>query len=322
LPSETHAFTALDDDKGERVDRFLAARISSLSRSRVKALIEEGRLTRDGAAVPDPSQPVRSGATYRLEEPPSRPAAPQAERIPLDILFEDRHLIVLDKAAGLVVHPAPGHAGGTLVNAILGHAGDEMEGIGGEARPGIVHRLDKDTSGIMVVAKSQVAHTGLSQAFHDRDLDRHYLALAWGIPMPAEGVIEGAIGRHGVDRKRMAVVTRGGKPALTRYATLETIHGACALLRCRLDTGRTHQIRVHLAHAGHPLVGDPVYLRRIPASSRQFSETARGAALSFPRQALHAASLRFRHPVTGVDLSFSSEPPADFQALLAALRTL
>lgn len=320
MPSEPHSFTAAEADKGERVDRFLAARISSLSRSRVKALIEEGRVTRDGERLEDPSQPVRPGAAYRLDEPPTRPATPQAESIPLDILFEDRHLIVLDKPAGLVVHPAPGHAGGTLVNALLGHAGDELEGIGGEARPGIVHRLDKDTSGVMVVAKSQQAHTALSQAFHDRDLDRDYLALVWGTPQPAEGEIEGAIGRHGVDRKRMAVVTRGGKPALTRYATLEAIQSACALLRCRLATGRTHQIRVHLAHLGHPLLGDPVYLRRIPAASRLLDDEARAAALAFPRQALHAASLSFRHPVTGEALSFHSEPPADFQALLAVLR--
>jgi 23S rRNA-/tRNA-specific pseudouridylate synthase len=228
LPSETHAFTALDDDKGERVDRFLAARISSLSRSRVKALIEEGRLTRDGAAVPDPSQPVRSGATYRLEEPPSRSAAPQAERIPLDILFEDRHLIVLDKAAGLVVHPAPGHAGGTLVNAILGHAGDEMEGIGGEARPRHRPSPGQGHLGHHGGRKEPAGPPCCTQAFHDRDLDRVYLALVWGGAAAARGrKVEGAIGRHGVDRKRKGGGDTRRQARAHALRDVEAIHGAC-----------------------------------------------------------------------------------------------
>lgn len=322
--AETHSVTASESDRGERLDRFLATRLNGLSRSRVKALIEEGRATRDGTPLREPAEPVRPGSTYALTTPPPRPAAPQAQDIPLDILFEDRDLIVLDKPAGLVVHPAPGHAEGTLVNALLGHAGEELEGIGGEARPGIVHRLDKDTSGIMVVAKTQAAHEALSAAFLHRDLDREYRALCWGLPQPPEGEVEAAIGRHATDRKRMAVVERGGaragKHALTRYATLEAFHGAAALLRCKLMTGRTHQIRVHLAHLGHPLIGDPVYLRRLPAGAKSLPEAAREAALAFPRQALHAASLRFNHPRTKVLLEFRSEPPADFTALATLLR--
>ena len=331
--SQTHEITATEADHGQRVDRFLAERIGGLSRSRVKALIEEGHVTRDGETLTEPAQPVRPGSLYRVAPPPPAPARPQAQAMALDILFEDQHLIVLDKPAGLVVHPAPGNMDGTLVNGLLAHAGEELEGIGGEKRPGIVHRLDKDTSGIMVVAKSQRAHQILSDAFVARDLDREYLALAWGVPSPGEGVIEAAIGRHTTDRKRMAVVeqrNRGvqrgemagasaGKHAITRYRTEQVFHGAVALVRCKLMTGRTHQIRVHMAHIGHPLVGDPVYLRRIPAVSRTLPEGPREALLAFPRQALHAASLGFAHPISGKNLSFRSEPPEDFRKLLAIL---
>jgi 23S rRNA pseudouridine1911/1915/1917 synthase len=262
---------------------------------------------------------VRAGARYALREPPPEAAAPLPQAMALTILHEDRHLIVLDKPAGLVVHPAPGNPDGTLVNALLAHAGEELEGIGGEKRPGIVHRLDKDTSGVMVVAKTEPAHRALSEAFAARDLDRHYLALAWGLPAPQAGEIEGAIGRHPADRKRMAVVARGGKPALTRYATERGWGTACALLRLRLGTGRTHQIRVHLAEKGHPIVGDPVYLRRTPAAARTLPEPARTALLGFPRQALHAATLGCRHPVTGEALAFASALPADMAGLLAML---
>ncbi|WP_424812838.1 RluA family pseudouridine synthase [Roseococcus sp. YIM B11640] len=326
---QTHEFTATGDDQGIRLDRFFAERIGGLSRSRVKALIEGGHVTRDGEEVREPAHPVRPGSLYRIDPPPPAPARPEAQAMALDILFEDRDLIVLDKPAGLVVHPAPGNQDGTLVNALLAHAGDELEGIGGEQRPGIVHRLDKDTSGIMVVAKTQRAHQALSEAFATRDLDREYMALTWGVPNPAQGEVEAAIGRHAADRKRMAVVeprSRGGaagakdgKHALTRYRTERTWHGAAALIRCKLMTGRTHQIRVHLAHIGHPLVGDPVYLRRVPAVSKELPETARHALLDFPRQALHAASLGFRHPVTGAMLTFQSDPPNDMQALIRTL---
>lgn len=320
--AETITLTAPADAAGERADRFLAGAIGSLSRSRVKALIESGHVRRDGAPLTDPAQPVRAGAHYELHLPPPEPATPVAQAMPLTILFEDADLIVLDKPAGLVVHPAPGNPAGTLVNALLAHAGEELTGIGGERRPGIVHRLDKDTSGLMVVAKSERAHQALTEAFATRreELERAYLALVWGLPSPSAGEIEAPIGRHPADRKRMAVVAEGrGKPALTRYVTERTFGTACALLRCRLATGRTHQIRVHLSHRGHPLVGDPLYCRRVPSAARTLPEPLRAALLGFPRQALHAATLGFRHPVTGAALRFESALPADMAELLRRL---
>ena len=304
---------------GQRVDRFLADAVGTVSRSRVKSLIEQGLAQRDGAVITEPAEPVRPGAAYRLEMPPPVPATPQPQRIPFTLLYEDRDLVVLDKPAGLVVHPAPGNEDGTLVNALLAHCGDQLTGIGSERRPGIVHRLDKDTSGVMVVAKTQFANTALTAAFAARDLDRAYLALAWGLPSPLIGQIEGAIGRDQRDRKRMAVVSRGGKPALTHYRTLRAWQAATALLECRLATGRTHQIRVHLAGRGNPIVGDPLYLRRVPAMARTLPEPVRHRLLDFPRQALHAARLGFAHPRTGEPLAFTTEPPADMKELIAAL---
>jgi 23S rRNA pseudouridine1911/1915/1917 synthase len=318
-PADLHQAVAPPEAAGTRADRFLAAAVEGLSRSRVKALIEAGHVTRDGTPLTDPSEAVRVGALYALRVPPAAPATPVAQAIPLTILFEDRDLIVLDKPAGLVVHPAPGNRDGTLVNAVLAHAGDELTGIGGEGRPGIVHRLDKDTSGVMVVAKTERAHAALSAAFASRDLDREYLALAWGLPAAAAGEIEAAIGRHPTDRKRMAVTPRGGKPALTAWRLERAFGAAASLLRCRLATGRTHQIRVHLAHAGHPVVGDPVYLRRTPGTARLLPEALRDRLLSFPRQALHAETLGFAHPVSGQPLTFRAPPPPDLAALIAAL---
>lgn len=305
--------------RGQRLDRFLADAIGTLSRSRVKALIEQGLARRDGNVLSEPAEPVRPGATYVLELPPPAPATPRPQAIPFPILYEDADLIVLDKPAGLVVHPAPGNHDGTLVNALLAHCGDQLTGIGGERRPGIVHRLDKDTSGIMVVAKTQLANNALTAAFAARNLDRAYLALIWGLPNPLAGDIEGAIGRDQRDRKRMAVVARNGKPALTHYRTLRAWQTAVVLLECRLATGRTHQIRVHLATRGHPVVGDPVYLRRVPAAARLLPEAIRQRLLDFPRQALHATRLGFAHPRTGEALSFASEPPPDMAGLIAAL---
>jgi 23S rRNA pseudouridine1911/1915/1917 synthase len=314
-----HTVRAPAEAAGERVDRFLANQLPDFSRSRVKALIEAGHVGRDGTLVGLASEPVCAGALYRLTPPPPVPATPQPEAIAFAILYEDADLLVLDKPAGLVVHPAPGNEAGTLVNALLAHCGDSLTGIGGERRPGIVHRLDKDTSGVMVVAKNEPTLVALAAAFAAHDLDRAYLALCWGLPAPAAGEIEGAIGRDPRERKRMAMVSRGGKAALTRYRTLGHHQGAVALLELRLATGRTHQIRVHLASRGHPVVGDPVYLRRIPAAARGLDEATRRALLDFPRQALHATRLGFIHPRTGQPLSFSTPPPADFQALLERL---
>ncbi|MGA3400893.1 MAG: RluA family pseudouridine synthase [Acetobacteraceae bacterium] len=318
-PAEQFHITADATHAGQRLDRFLTDAIGTLSRSRVKALIEAGHARQGDTTLREPAEPVRAGTAYTLHLPPPTAATPQPQAIALTILYEDVDLIVLDKPAGLVVHPAPGNLDGTLVNALLAHCGPGFTGIGAERRPGIVHRLDKDTSGVMVVAKTQAANDGLTAAFAARDLDRAYLALCWGVPSPLAGEIEGAIGRDPRDRKRMALVTRGGKPALTRYRTLRAWQTSIALLECRLATGRTHQIRVHLAGQGHPIVGDPVYLRRIPTAARLLPAPIRQVLLDFPRQALHATRLGFAHPVTGRPLAFETPPPADFQALLAAL---
>jgi 23S rRNA pseudouridine1911/1915/1917 synthase len=314
-----HTIVATPAAHGERIDRFLAGAIESLSRSRLKTLIEAGLVCLHGHPVRDAAARVGAGACYVVALPAPVAAAPRPQRIPFPILYEDRDLLVLDKPVGLVVHPAPGNEDGTLVNALIAHCGDALPGIGGERRPGIVHRLDKDTSGVMVVAKTELALAGLSAAFAARDLDRAYLALAWGLPNPAAGEIEGAIGRDPRERKRMAVVARGGRPALTRYRLLAQRDAAVALLECVLATGRTHQIRVHLASRGHPLVGDPLYLRRVPAAGRGLPDDLRRQLLDFPRQALHAARLGFAHPRTRASLSFATDPPADMGILLAAL---
>ena len=321
-PSAPHGpllHTATPDDAGKRIDACLAEVFGGLSRSRVKTLIEDARLRRDGTLVTAPAEPARVGAVYVLDVPPPIAAWPQPQAIPFPILFEDKDIIVLDKPAGLVVHPAPGNLDGTLVNALLAHCGPGFTGIGAEKRPGIVHRLDKDTSGVMVVAKTQLANDVLTAAFAARDLDRAYRALCWGVPAAPMGEIEGAIGRDKRDRKRMAVVAAGGKYALTRYRVLRAWGTSVAMLECRLATGRTHQIRVHLAHAGHPVVGDPIYLRRIPAAARSWGAPAHGQLLDFPRQALHAARLGFAHPRTGAALNFETPIPPDMEALIAAL---
>ena len=323
LPTDATTFTRIAGagDDGVRIDRFLAEAISGLSRSRVKALIEGRRVHRDGSLVTQPAEPVRAGASYTLDLPGAAPSVPQPQDIPFPILFEDRDLLVLDKPAGLVVHPAPGNEDGTLVNALLAHCGDSLTGIGGERRPGIVHRLDKDTSGVMVVAKTELANAALTQAFAARDLDRFYLALCWGLPNPAAGEIEGAIARDPRDRKRMAVRpdSSNARAALTRYRMLSHRQGAVALLECRLATGRTHQIRVHLSSRGHPVVGDPVYLRRVPAAAKLLDADLRALLLDFPRQALHAARLGFRHPRSGAALSFTTPPPPNMRTLLDRL---
>ena len=304
------------ESAGERVDRFLAGTTEGVSRSRIKALIEAGQLTCGGAVLREPAEAVRAGATYVFDRPAPVTATQSAQAIPLHILFEDGHLIVLDKQAGLVTHPAPGNEDGTLVNALLAHCGDALPGIGGERRPGIVHRLDKDTSGVIVVAKTEAALAALSADFAKRALERSYLALVWGRPAPAAGRWTGAIGRDPRERKRMAVVERGGKQASTGYERVGGLELAVSLLRCRLETGRTHQIRVHAAAAGHPLVGDPVYVRRTPGAAARAKPAERKLLLEFPRQALHASVLGFRHPATGEPLRFETPPPTDLQTLL------
>jgi 23S rRNA pseudouridine1911/1915/1917 synthase len=306
-------------EAGGRLDRVLASRLQ-LSRTRLKALIEAGRVAADGATIRDPSAKVKPGQRLAVEVPPPEPDKPLPQRMPLDIRYEDEHLLVLEKPAGLVVHPAPGNPDSTLVNALLAHCGETLSGIGGVKRPGIVHRLDKDTSGLMVVAKSELAHGKLAAAFAARDIDRAYLAVVWGVPLPRQGEISGNIGRSRVNRQKMAVVAAGGKPAATRYKVLREFKGAAALVECRLATGRTHQIRVHLTAKGHPLVGDRVY-----GSGRQARRAAgpAGEALArFPRQALHAYRLGFAHPASGARLVFESEVPADMAALLHSLEAL
>jgi 23S rRNA pseudouridine1911/1915/1917 synthase len=307
------------DDAGERLDRFFARHYDTLSRSRIKNLILDGMARRGETLTRDPSETVQPGQRYALTVPDAAPAVPRPEAIPLTVLYEDADLIVIDKPAGLVVHPAPGNYEGTLVNALLAHCGESLTGIGGERRPGIVHRLDKETSGVMVAAKTELAHTRLSEVFANRDLDRHYRALCWGVLSPAQGDIEGAIGRDPRDRKRMAVRGVGGRAALTHYRTLAAWRLAVSLLDVKLSTGRTHQIRVHLSHKGHPVVGDPVYLRRVPAAARLLPPELRGELLDFPRQALHAASLAFAHPRSGAPLFFETAPPPDMQSLLDRL---
>jgi 23S rRNA pseudouridine1911/1915/1917 synthase len=316
------AISAEAGEAGLRLDRMLALRLPALSRSRLKRLIEEGHVVHDGTAARDPSFRVRTGQNFVVFFPDIEDAAPAAQPLALDIRFEDAHLIVIDKPAGLVVHPAPGNPDGTLVNALIAHCGASLAGIGGVRRPGIVHRLDKDTSGLMVVAKTEAAHQALSRDFALRRIDRAYAAFVWGAPAPATGEIAGNIGRSPSNRKKMAVVGEGrGRPALTRYRVERAFKTKAALIECRLATGRTHQIRVHLAHFGHPLIGDPVYGTRAGrAVARSCEVGARIAA--FPRQALHARRLGFTHPAGAGQLEFDSPLPADLHALLSDLERL
>ena len=297
----------------QRLDKALAE-ASGLSRERVKALMGEGRVTLDGKPATQASLKPAAGAAFEISIPAVTPDEAQAEDIPLNVVFEDAHLIVIDKPAGLVVHPAVGNYDGTLVNALLHHCQGQLSGIGGVARPGIVHRIDKDTSGLLVVAKSDAAHEGLARQFEDHSIERAYLALVGGNPLPPSGTVTGAIARSNSDRKKMALVKDGrGKHAVTHYATLERFPFA-ALVECRLETGRTHQVRVHMTSLGHPLLGDPAY-GRTPAKLKPLLDEHK-----FTRQALHAAILGFVHPVTGAALRFESPLPADMEALLVDLR--
>jgi 23S rRNA pseudouridine1911/1915/1917 synthase len=296
---------------GERLDKALA-QVSGLSRERVKALIAQGHVFLDGEPAAQASAKVPEGAQFRIEVPDAAPATAVAQPIPLVVAFEDEHLIVIDKPAGMVVHPAAGNPDGTLVNALLHHCRGQLSGIGGVARPGIVHRIDKDTSGLLVVAKSDAAHEGLARQFAAHDLERAYLAVCNGHPRPPAGTISGLIGRSDANRKKMAVLPKDssrGKRAVTHYKVLRELNG-CALVECRLETGRTHQVRVQLASIGHALLGDPLYGR----PNSQVRDLLRH--LNFRRQALHAAALGFIHPVTGDQMRFSSDLPPDMQELI------
>ena len=296
---------------GWRLDRALAAALPSLSRERLKVLTKAGALTREGKAVRDPATRVKGDESYTLALPDPEPAHNEPQEIPLPIVYEDEHLLVVDKPAGLVVHPAAGNRDGTLVNALLHHCGGSLSGIGGVARPGIVHRIDKDTSGLLVVAKHDKAHEGLAKQFAAHSIDRRYLAIVSGVPRQAAGRVDAPLARSPQNRKKIAIVARG-KRAVTHWSRLDILNDA-ALVECRLETGRTHQVRVHMASIGHPLVGDPVYGRGKSVHRDLLNQ------LDFKRQALHAAHLGFVHPVTKGRLSFDSALPSDMQELFNAL---
>ena len=310
-------------DAGERLDRLLATRLVEMSRTRLKHLVEAGRVTMEGATITDPSLRVKPGQTFELALPAPVADKPLPQAMELAIVYEDAHLLVLDKPVGLVVHPAPGNPDRTLVNALLAHCGESLAGIGGVRRPGIVHRLDKDTSGLMVIAKNELAQARLAADFAAHRIHRAYHAVVWGVPQPREGEIATRIGRSPRNRKKMAVLREGGKAAVTRYRVLRTFKDAAALVECRLATGRTHQIRVHMTEHGHPLIGDRTYGNpRSPGRLRGVPAAHRDAIAALPRQALHAVLLGFRHPATGEYVQFSSDLPADIADLIRLLERI
>lgn len=314
---ETLTVELAPEDAGGRLDKTLAEALPGLSRARIQALMAEGRVSHGGVPLRNLSGKAQAGV-YELLIPPPVSAIPLPEDIPLSVMFEDAHLIVIDKPPGIAMHPAPGNETGTLVNALLHHCGDSLSGIGGVARPGIVHRIDKETSGVVVVAKTDAAHQGLSALFAEHDIERVYVAFTRGAPRPDKGTIEGAIARSSHDRKKMAIVKSGGRHAITHYKVVRTFgpqeKPLAARVACRLETGRTHQIRVHLASKGTPCLGDPVYGSGAPAAAVRAALEDAGLT----RQALHAAVLGFVHPVTGETLRFESPLPPD----MARLETL
>ncbi len=327
---ETHIeIEASPADASARVDKLLSQRIPDLSRSRVQSLIRQGAVTCGGKPVADAGQRAKPGDVFVVALPPPVPAEPAGEPIALTVAHEDAHVIVIDKLAGLVVHPAAGHATGTLVNALIAHCGASLSGIGGVKRPGIVHRLDKDTGGLLVVAKTDAAHRSLSEQFaaHGRDgrLHRLYRALCWGTPTPRQGRIETLLARSPHNRTRIAVARVVGRTAITHYEAGATFADAAGLpivseVALILETGRTHQIRVHMAHIGHPLLGDELYGSSHKSSANRLAPAAKDALLRLGRQALHAAELGFEHPATGKAMRFTSALPADLAALVAALK--
>ena len=329
MDSEGHTeeVTIAAEDAGERLDRVLAARVAALSRSRLKVLILDGAVTVGGRTIRDPGYRVKSGEAVTVAVPPPEPAEPQGEDIPLNVVYEDDDVIVIDKPAGLVVHPAAGNWTGTLVNALIAHCGDSLSGVGGVRRPGIVHRLDKDTTGLMVVAKNDASHHSLSAQFADHgrtgELRRGYLAFVWGVPYRPKGTIDAPIDRHPHARDKRAV-REGGREAVTHWEVLQRYTGTdgkpvASLLACSLETGRTHQIRVHLAHIGHPLMGDDIYGPGFRTKAAHLAPEAQQALTALGRQALHAYLLTIEHPTSGEVLEFRSELPADLARLKSIL---
>jgi len=304
----------------DRLDRFLANALPNQSRTRIKTLIKQGHLSLENRTITDPSYRVKQGEIYTLNIPAPEPASPEPENIPLNIIHEDDDLIVINKPAGLIVHPAPGNSSGTLVNALLAHCGDSLSGIGGVKRPGIVHRLDKQTSGLMVAAKNDHSHADLSEQFSTRTIDRAYRALIWGVPRPSAGTITSNIGRSRQNRKKMAVLQNGGKYAITGYKVLKRFGEFASLVECKLSTGRTHQIRVHMAHIGHPVIGDAIYGGGISRARRApLNEQSLFYIKELKGQALHALVLGFRHPRTAKKVNFSSQLPIEIIELITLL---
>ncbi|MGX1743615.1 RluA family pseudouridine synthase [Bosea sp. NPDC055353] len=336
-PNAAVTLTVGPEQAGQRLDKALTLLAGEISRARLQQVIKEGGVSLNGAVFSDGSRKVVEGDTIGLVMPAAKPADPIGQDIPLDVVYEDEHLIVIDKPAGLVVHPAGGHEDGTLVNALIAHCGESLSGIGGVRRPGIVHRLDKDTSGLLVVAKNDRAHHKLAKQFADHGrtgpLQRAYLAIAWGVPRLREGTIDAPIERSTRNREKMTVVKEGrGREAITHIELLERyppllkglneMEALASLIECRLETGRTHQIRVHMSHIGHPLLGDQLYGSGFATKAVRLPADAQAALATLGRQALHAAILGFEHPASGEEMLFESEPPEDFANLQAALARL
>lgn len=319
MTSHDISLTVPPEAAGQRLDKWLADAVTAISRSRLKTLIENGAVAVNGKPQTDPAARTKAGQSVVVRIPPAEDAAPTPQSMDLAVVYEDDDLIVIDKPAGLVVHPAPGNPDNTLVNALLAHCGESLRGIGGVKRPGIVHRIDKDTSGLLVIAKTEAAHAGLSTQFAAHDIARVYDAFVWGLPNPKFGFVRGAIGRSRHNRKKMALVP-GGKFAETHFETVDTFGKTASHIECRLKTGRTHQIRVHMTSIGHPLIGDRTYGG--PRSVLGLPLETGKLLKHFPRQALHARTLGFVHPISGKTLSFESALPDDLQDLEAALSGL
>lgn len=319
MEQREYSFSICENLAKNRLDKILVEQ-TDLSRSKIKTLIEEGQLAIDGQQVKNVSHKTKLGEEVTLIVPETVPSTLEAQEIPLDIFYEDNDLLVINKQAGLTVHPGAGNYNNTLVNALLFHCKESLSGIGGVERPGIVHRLDKDTSGLMVVAKNDTAHLNLSEQIANRDFKRIYQALVWGVPNPLSGTISANINRHRIHRTRMSVVNHGGKTAVTHYETMKIFqNGSLSLVECRLKTGRTHQIRVHMSHAGHSLIGDQTYGNNKKKSSKYLVDEAYEAVDSFPRQALHSYHIEFTHPTTKEIMEFKIDLPQDMQDLISKI---